>query len=65
MGSGQIFAPFSSKYVFPMIALCEITLYWMVIPHVEIELLFLNSQNYAAFLQEALEIEKGRIFQRV
>lgn len=36
----------------------------MVVPHVEIELLFLNSQNYSAFLQEALEIEKGGIFQR-
>lgn len=37
----------------------------MVIPHVEIQLLFLNSQNCADFLQEALEIEKGSIFQRV
>lgn len=36
----------------------------MVIPHAEIEL-FLGSHNYAEFLQKALEIEKGRIFQRV
>lgn len=50
---------------FPMIALYEIALYWMAIPHVEMELLFLNSHNYAEFLQYALEIEKGRIFQRV
>lgn len=53
------------KVCFPMITLCEITLYRMVIPHLEIELFFLSSHDYAEFLPEALEIEKGRIFQRV
>lgn len=63
MGSGQISCTALLKVCFPMVALCEMTLYWMVSPHLVGELLFLNSQNYAELLQKTLKIVKARIFQ--